>query len=216
MKLEKIKVLIVDDHPVFLEGLNTVLSLKDPDIMVVGTATNGQDALERQKELKPDVILLDIKMPVMDGVEVTRQLCRSCEDIKIIMLTTFDDRQLINDALRAGAIGYLLKDSKAEQIIEAIKHANQGNILLSGNLAFKLSGAAEAPVVSEQSGLVNELSEREISILRLLSVAKRNSEIGEELFISEKTVRNYISHIYEILGIHTRTQAALWALKNLP
>jgi DNA-binding NarL/FixJ family response regulator len=219
----RVRVLIVDDHPVFLEGLYTILSLKDPEIEVVGTALNGAEALEKEEVLNPDVVLLDIKMPVMDGVELARRMRARREEIKIIMLTTFDDAELIKQALSAGAKGYLLKDAHAVQIIEAIKHTHRENVVLSGDLALRLTSlpSAQASKSASQArsgretGVLRELSERELDVLRLLARGRSNVEIGRELSLSEKTIRNYISHIYEVLNIHTRTKAALWALENL-
>jgi DNA-binding NarL/FixJ family response regulator len=229
--MKTIRVLIVDDHPIFLEGLLTALTLRDPGLEVVGTAENGERAIEMGRSLVPDVVLLDIKMPHMSGVEVARIMVAERPEIKIIILTTFDDKQLIKDALRAGAKGYLLKDSNAGQIIEAIKHVSGENVLISGDLALRLSepdigsadrakGSGGVPDRAPQpetvdSGLVGELSPRELEVIRLIGLGKTNGEIGELLFISEKTVRNHISHIYEILNIHTRTKAALWAIQNL-
>jgi len=215
--MSRIRALIVDDHPIFLEGLKTVLSLRDPDIDIVGTALNGQEALERDEELNPDVVLVDIKMPVMDGVTLTRRLLARRKTVKIIMLTTFDDRELIQDALEAGAIGYLLKGSKAETVIDAIKYVNRDNVILSGDLARKLSSSESisSDTRDDQDMVEQELSARELQILRLVSEGKTNPEIGRILGISDKTVRNYISRIYDILNVHTRTQAAIWAVKNL-
>ena len=217
--MSRIKVLIVDDHPMFLEGLYTVLSLKDPEIEVVGTAENGEEALAKDRELEPDVVLLDIKMPGLSGIEVARRLKSRRDDVKIIVLTTFDDRSLIADALKAGAKGYLLKDVHASEIIEAIKHVNAENVLMSGDLAVKLSrasgGAQDETGSADATVLLAQLSAREVEILRLVAQGERNAEIGAALFLTEKTVRNYISHIYEVLGAHTRTQAALWAVENL-
>jgi DNA-binding NarL/FixJ family response regulator len=224
-------VLLVDDHPVFLEGLFTILSLRDPEIEVVGTATNGREALDAAEELAPDVILLDIKMPVMDGVDVARILKDRMPSIAIIMLTTFDDRPLIRSALQAGATGYLLKDAEAGQIVDAIKHVTRENIVISGDLAIRLSAGepsverADTNTKSDQSAypeatkhdveIIEELSERQRDILRLLARGLSNHEISRELFLSEKTVRNYVSQIYEMLNIHTRTKVALWALQHV-
>jgi DNA-binding NarL/FixJ family response regulator len=217
----KIRVLAVDDHAVVLEGLCTLLRLEDPDIEVVGTALNGQEALEREQELVPDVVLLDIKMPIIDGVEVARRLKRRRPDVKILMLTTFDDRDLIAGALEAGANGYLLKDASAADVIDAIKHVNNGNVLLSGDLAVKLSSR---PVVDQSPrnvgidvdpAALEGLSEREVQVLRLMAEGKSNPEISKDLNLGEKTVRNYVSHIYDALNVHSRTRAALWAADNL-
>lgn len=219
--MDRIRVLLVDDHPIFLEGLYTILRLRDPEIEVVGTATNGDEALTLERELEPDVVLLDIRMPVHDGVTVAREMCRRRPEVKIIMLTTFDDRQLLTDAVRAGAKGYLVKDAHAGEIIEAIKHVSRNNLLISGNLVLKLGGPSpnesfqvQSTGQTAESGLVAELSEREREVLAGIARGKSNGEIAEELSLSEKTVRNYISHIYEVLNIHTRTKAALWALEN--
>jgi DNA-binding NarL/FixJ family response regulator len=213
--MAKIRVLIVDDHPVFLEGLTTILSLRDSDIEVVGTALNGAEAIEKDAQLDPDVVLLDIKMPVLDGVAVARRLRERRPAVKIIILTTFDDRELIRAAIGAGAKGYLLKDADAAQIIEAIKHVHRENVVLSGDLALRLSSRPTEGEGERAAPEAEELSARELQILRLIAEGKRNSEIGRELSLSEKTVRNYVTHIYEVLNVHTRTRAALWALEKL-
>jgi DNA-binding NarL/FixJ family response regulator len=246
--MSKIRVVLVDDHPVFLEGLYTILRLRDPEIEVVGTATNGEEALKSCEQLQPNVVLLDIKMPVMDGVEAARALKERFPATAIIMLTTFDDRPLIRDALGAGATGYLLKDAEVGQIVAAIKQVSEKNIVISGDLALKLAvepesaeersdhgapdrrridptGSApnwplrvEDPSSDEaqESALIDELSERQQEVLRLLARGKTNAEISAELFLSEKTVRNYISQIYEVINVHTRTKAATWAMHHLP
>lgn len=218
--MARIRVLIVDDHAVFLEGLVTLLRLEDHEIEVVGTALNGQEALELDAELTPDVVLLDIQMPILDGVEVARRLRQRRPSANILMLTTFNDRSLISDALAAGANGYLLKDAHAVDVIQAIKNVHDGHILISADVARALSeGSPVRPTVQRPSipdGVALEgLSPREIDVLQLLAEGKTNREIGESLNLSEKTVRNYVSRIYDVLNLHSRTRAALWATENL-
>ncbi len=209
---------MVDDHAVFLEGLYTLLKLEGTDIEVVGTALNGQEALEKERELEPDVVLLDIRMPLIDGVEVARRMKQRRPAVRILMLTTFDDRDLIRGAIEAGANGYLLKDAHAADVIEAIRSVNQGNVLISGDLALKLSSGRKAAAGPQAVPLPpgEQLSEREMQVLRLMSEGRNNREISEALGLSEKTVRNYVSRIYDVLNVHTRTRAALWAAENLP
>ena len=215
--MARIRVLMVDDHAVFLEGLFTLLRLEDPEIEVVGTALNGQEALEKERELEPDVVLLDIKMPVIDGVEVARRMKARRPGVRILMLTTFDDCELIRGAVAAGANGYLLKDAHAADVIEAIKSVNRSNVLISGDLALKLSdpGPALGRPPHPDPEALRQLSRREIEVLELMSQGKSNGEIGSALCISEKTVRNYVSRIYDALNVHSRTRAALWAVENL-
>lgn len=210
--MSRIKVLVADDHPVFLEGLTTVLELKDPSIELVGTASNGREAVELQARKKADVVLLDIKMPEMGGVEAAIAIRRHHPNTKLIMLTTFDDRELVDSALQAGAHGYLLKDTPVSEIVKAIKAAHRGRMLMSPRVAEKLTHIDED---RGESGFairqLAELTAREREILTLMAKGNDNNAIAEELFISEKTVRNHVSHIYHIIGVHNRTQAVIWA-----
>jgi len=214
--MARISVLLVDDHAVFLEGLVTLIRLEDDEIEVVGTALNGHDALELDARLTPDVVLLDIKMPIMDGVEVARRIRERRPNAKILMLTTFNDRGLITDALAVGANGYLLKDAHASDVIQAVKSVHSGHVLISTEVARQLSALpSDSSVLKVRPDQLGELSKRETEVLELLSEGKSNAEIGIDLHLSEKTVRNYVSHIYDVLNIHSRTRAALWATDNL-
>ena len=212
------RVLIVDDHGVFLEGLKTILNLEmTGDLRVVGTASNGAEAIELEEQLRPDVVLLDIKMPGMDGVEVARVLRSRRPPIKIVMLTTFDDRELIASALNAGADGYLLKDVESEQIVQAVRSAARGHVLISGDLAQELTHSNQATRAADSAdeAVPQDLTHRELQILLRLARGMKNREIGDALGISEKTVRNYITRIYDVLGVDSRTKAVIWAFANL-
>lgn len=216
--MQKIKVLVADDHPVFLEGLCSILTLRDSEIELVSSVSDGREAVEEVKKLTPDVVLLDIKMPVMNGVEAARIIKESTPETKIIMLTNFEDRDLITAALKVGANGYILKDAPILQIIQSIRTVFQGNVLISPKVAEKLISTDEEQDIGNQllpqDGKVDDLTSREKEILILMTRGRENWEIAQELFISEKTVRNYVSQIYAILGVNNRTQAVLWALEN--
>ncbi len=216
--MQKIKVLVADDHPVFLEGLCSILTLRDSEIELVSSVSDGREAVEEVKKLTPDVVLLDIKMPVMNGVEAARIIKESTPETKIIMLTNFEDRDLIIAALKVGANGYILKDAPIPQLIQSIRTVYQGNVLISPKVAEKLISTDEKQDIGNQSipqdGKLDDLTSREKQILILMTRGRENWEIAQELFISEKTVRNYASQIYAILGVNNRTQAVLWALEN--
>ncbi len=216
--MQKIKVLVADDHPVFLEGLCSILTLRDSEIELVSSVSDGREAVEEVKKLTPDVVLLDIKMPVINGVEAARIIKESTPETKIIMLTNFEDRDLIIAALKVGANGYILKDAPIPQLIQSIRTVYQGNVLISPKVAEKLISTDEKQDIGNQSipqdGKLDDLTSREKQILILMTRGRENWEIAQELFISEKTVRNYASQIYAILGVNNRTQAVLWALEN--
>jgi DNA-binding NarL/FixJ family response regulator len=208
-----IRILLVDDQRLFREGLRTLLSLQE-GIEVVGEAGNGQQALEEAARLRPDIILMDLRMPVLDGVAATRRLQQELPACRVIVLTTFDDDEHVFDGLRAGAVGYLLKDASPDKLAEAIRAAAAGESFLQPSIAAKvvaefarLNAAAPNP----PAALVEPLSDRELGVLRLLAAGMSNKEIGTELYITEGTVKNHITNILGKLDARDRTQAALKA-----
>jgi len=209
-----IRVLLVDDQALFREGLETLLSVHK-DIRVVGQACNGQEAVEVAAKVQPDVVLMDVRMPVLDGVRATSLLKKSQPQCRVIVLTTFDDDEYIFDALRTGAVGYLLKDVASVQLVEAIRAAARGESILEPSVAAKV--IAEFTRVSsmvpsaQMEQLVEPLSERELEILALIVRGGSNKEIASQLYIAEGTVKNHITNIFGKLGVRDRTQAALKA-----
>jgi len=213
-----IRLLLVDDQALFREGLRTLLSVW-PDLTVVGEANNGQEALDLAPQCRPDVVLMDLRMPVLDGVAATRRLREKMPEVKIIVLTTFDDDDHVFDGLRAGAVGYLLKDVPSEKLVEAIRAAAEGKSFLQPSVAAKVVAefarlTAVSPAISSSSPtqpLPEPLSDREREILCLMADGLSNKEIAGKLYIAEGTVKNHITNILGKLGVRDRTQAALKA-----
>jgi NarL family two-component system response regulator LiaR len=202
-----IRVLITDDHGVVRQGLRMFLSL-DPDIQVVGEAQDGQEALAMARELKPDVVLMDLLMPVMDGLESTRAIRTELPEVEVIALTSVLEGASVTGAVRAGAIGYLLKDTDAEELHRAIRGAAEGRVQLAPEAAARLIREVRAPENPEA------LTDRETEVLRLLARGQANKQIASELFVEEKTVKAHVSSILRKLGVHSRTQAALHAVRT--
>jgi len=212
-----IKVLIADDQTVVREGLATLLAYHK-ELEIVGQASNGTEACSLAKELKPDVILMDIRMPDCDGIAATEAVLRENPNIKVLILTTFDEDDLIIKALKTGASGYLLKDSKSDRIAAGIQTVYDGGILLGPTAASKVVSRLDANHGRNSAiglQLKEKLSERKIEVLKLIGQGKSNSEIAEEIHISEGTVKNYVSQIFEQLGVRDRVQAALIAQQEL-
>ena len=215
-----VRVLVVDDQQLMRDGLASLLSIQE-GIEVVGTAANGQAAIEQAATLSPDIVLMDIRMPVLDGIAATTQM-RRLLPCQVLMLTTFDDEEYIVKALIAGACGYLLKDIPARDLAQAIRLAHRGIYQLDPSIAGKLVGAltsATRPVEKTISSPaanddLSALTEREIEVLRLIATGATNREIAQELVISEGTVKNHVSNILAGLGLRDRTQAAIYAREN--
>jgi RNA polymerase sigma factor (sigma-70 family) len=209
-----IKVLLADDQKILREGLKMIMAM-DEELQVVGVAENGEEAVFLAKELSPDVIVMDIKMPKIDGVEATRLIHQENEKIRIIMLTTFKDEEYIQEAIRYGAMGYLLKDATPEEIIEAVKKVHAGGALMDPDVAnIVLNKMSDMMNHEEESVFDTEiLSERERQIVFLLTEGMSNREISEELHLSEGTVKNNISRILDKLTLRDRTQLALFGVK---
>lgn len=213
-----INVLLVDDQRLMREGMRTLLSLEE-DLQVVGEAANGQEAIEKTQTLRPDVVLMDIRMPVLNGVEATRTIRRLLPHVRVLVLTTFDDDALVMDALLEGAAGYLTKDLPAEEIAQAIRNVRSGGVVMPPPIAAKVVAELARRTVPVPSGAnertaLGQLTEREMGVLSLLGEGFSNREIGESLRITEGTAKNYVSAIIEKLGLRDRTQAALWAVRN--
>jgi DNA-binding NarL/FixJ family response regulator len=229
---EPIRVLLVDDQTLLRQSFERLLELERPGLRVVATAADGQEAVAAVERLAaeghaPHVVLMDVRMPRLDGVEATRQITARWPEVRIVMLTTFDDEEYIVEGLRAGAKGYLLKDASSEQLVQAIRAVRRGESPLQPSVAAKLVARiarsqesapppAPAPAYPQPTGgstgmPLDDLTEREREILRLLAKGESNREIGEALFITEGTVKNHVSNILSKLGLRDRTQAALWA-----
>jgi DNA-binding NarL/FixJ family response regulator len=213
-----IQVLLVEDQEVVRRGLKTLLEIK-PDLQVVGEASNGQQAIDLIKSLHlrsqpPDVILMDIRMPVMDGVTATQQLCQQFPGIKILVLTTFDDTKYVSQALHFGAKGYLLKDTPVEELAEAVRSIHKGHTQFGPGIIEKIIANTPLTQPADSQELppgFAELTPREKQVLRMIAAGSSNREIAQELFLSEGTVRNHISHILSRLNVRDRTQAAILA-----
>lgn len=201
-----IRILLVDDHSVVRQGLRMFLGL-DPDLEVVGEASNGAEGIELVSQLQPDVVLMDLLMPVMDGITAIQQLRKEFPDVEVIALTSILEDDKVVGAVRAGAIGYLLKDTQADELCRAIKAAADGQVQLSPQAAARLMREIKAPDRPEK------LTERETDVLRLLALGRSNKEIASELVIGEKTVKTHVSNILMKLGLSSRTQAALHAVR---
>jgi DNA-binding NarL/FixJ family response regulator len=202
-----IKVLIVDDHHVVRQGLRMFLG-SDPEFEIVEEARNGAEALQLARALHPDVVLMDLLMPVMDGVCATNAIRRELPDTEVLAMTSVLEDSLVVDAMRAGAIGYLLKDTQANQLCRAIKAAASGQVQLSPEVSTRLLGCG---IVPERNPT---LTDREISVLGGLARGRPNKEIASTLNICEETVKTHVSHILAKLGVSSRTQAALFAVRS--
>ena len=214
--MNKIRVLIADDHQVVREGLSAVLKMKE-DIEVVGLAKDGVDAVEKARQLLPDVVLMDISMPRMNGVEATREIKRENPHIGVVVLTMYDEEDYIFDLVKAGATGYLLKDADSTQIAKAIRAVAHGESLIHPTVASKI--LTEFSLLAQGKGrkpgrLEHDLTDREITVLRLVAEGKTNKEIANDLDLSEKTVKNHVRNIFHKLHVYDRTQAAIHAILN--
>jgi len=226
-----VRVLVVDDQQLVRDGIASLLRVQD-GISVVGTATNGQEALEQARALRPDVILMDVRMPVMNGVEATIQILREVPSCSILMLTTFDDEEYVIDALRAGARGYLLKDLPAQDLARAVYAVSQGVYQLDAAVIERMIDAFSRPNTAQKSETEERLTtslaktqvnaapealatagltNREIEVLRLIATGATNREVADALVISEGTVKNHLSNIFSRLGLRDRTQAVMYA-----
>jgi DNA-binding NarL/FixJ family response regulator len=210
---EKIRILLVDDQNLMREGLKTILEL-EPDFDIAGEADTGLTAIQAYEKINPDVVLMDIRMPDMDGVEATQEILHRWSDARIIILTTFDDDSFVFDGLRAGALGYLLKDVSGEELSEAIRIVSEGGALIEPSIARKVlaeftRGSRETKI--NHNDTAELLSNRELQILKLLAQGLTNRQIASNLFLAEGTVKNYVSTIFSKIDVNDRTQAALKA-----
>lgn len=211
----KIKILLVDDHQIVLKGISFFLTMQ-PDFELVGEAHNGQEAVEKAAELNPDIILMDLNMPIMDGIEASTLIAKQNPEIKVLVLTSFSDRSHIVPALQSGAIGYMLKDVEPDQLAEAIRSAYKGNIQLHPDIASALL-AEVAPENAPSKELptrelIELLTPRELEVLQELTKGMSNKDIARNLTVAEKTVKTHVSSILSKLNMTDRTQAALYAV----
>lgn len=208
-----IRLLLVDDQDIFRQGLAALLSV-EADLEVIGQARNGEEAIVLAKTLQPQVILMDVRMPICDGVQATREIHQHYPWIRILVLTTFDDDEYILQSLQVGALGYLLKRTPSQEIAAAIRSVSQGYSQLGPTIALKVFAQLK-PASPPPHAYQDSLSKREIEVLKQIGQGKNNQEIAQELHLSEGTVKNYVTQILTKLEMRDRIQAALWAQQNL-
>jgi NarL family two-component system response regulator LiaR len=210
----KIRILIADDHAVLREGTRKLLE-EEPDMEVVAEALDGEEAVQLATELMPDVVLMDIAMPKVDGIEATKQIKRECPDVNVLILSAYDDDQFVFRLLQAGASGYLLKSVHSQELVAGVRAVNHGESVLHPAIARKVLSRfvithAEPPAKSTPGGL----TEREIELLRLMTRGLSNKEIASEVSLSIRTVQGHLRRIFKKLGVHSRTEALIYALKE--
>lgn len=209
--MERVSVLLIDDHRVVRQGLRDFLESQD-DIDIVGEAASGEEGVRLAQELLPDVVLMDMVLPGIDGVEATRRVKAVCPSTRIIVLTSFADNDKVFPAIKAGAISYLLKDVQPEELARAIRAAQRNEAVLHPEVAAKLMQEFSTPRAADDN--VEQLTERELDVLRQIARGKSNKEIADALIISEKTVKTHVSNILSKLHLADRTQAAIYALRQ--
>jgi DNA-binding NarL/FixJ family response regulator len=218
-----IKLLLADDHAMVRKGLQVFLATQ-PDIALVGEAATGQEALDQAAALQPDIVLMDLNMPILNGIEATKRLKSAYPDVKVIVLTSFSDQDHVLPAIRAGARGYLLKDIEPDELVRAIRRVAQGQVELHPSVTGQLmelmadsghtpAGAGVGATAAAAADPLAELTKREREVLLLIAKGKSNKEIGDELSITEKTVKTHVSHLLDKLDLADRTQAAILAVK---
>lgn len=208
-----IRVLICDDQSLIRDGLEMLLSL-EKNFAVMGKASDGSEALDLVEKDAPDLVLMDLNMPVMNGVEATRKICSRFPHVRVLILTTYDDDEWLFDAIRAGASGYLLKDTPREEVIRAVRGTADGQSFIDPSIAGKLMTQFSGRGGKAPSLITNKLTERETELLVFLAKGLNNREIAEAVFLSEGTVRNHISSIFSKLAVSDRTQAAIIAIEH--
>ncbi len=213
---DAIRVLIVDDHELFRKGLQMVLEA-EADIDVIGEASDGNEAIEKAEEHRPDVVLMDVRMPKRSGIEATRSIKDTLPSTKILMLTISDEEADLYEAIKAGASGYLLKEISIEEVASAVRQVQAGQSLISPSMASKLLNEFAAMVKrrDERTQVPGpRLTERELEVLKLVAKGMNNRDIGQELFISENTVKNHVRNILEKLHLHSRMEAVVYAVRE--
>jgi NarL family two-component system response regulator LiaR len=210
---EMIRILVVDDHIVVRRGLIAMLET-EPGMQIIGEAANGVEAVEQARKLVPDVILMDLVMPVMDGIEATRQIKQEMPSVNILVLTSFSTNDKVIPSLNAGAIGYLLKDSTPDDLVRAIHQVSQGEGALPPAVTRQILAQLQAPIKSPDQSAEEDLTERETEVLKLMAHGYSNAEIARLMVVSNATVYTHVSRILSKLNVSSRTQAALYALKK--
>lgn len=214
-----IKIVIADDHALLRQGIKNVLSL-EPDLEVIGEAADGEEAISKIESLKPDILLLDVNMPHMNGLEVTKRLKADNTPVKVIILTIHDDESYVFEVIKSGADGYILKDIEPGMLVKAIRLVNEGQSFIYPTLTKRLFGELSrqeerrAAPPERRSSKEERLTYREVEVLKLIGRGMNNQEIAQELFLSEKTVKNHLTNIFRKISVVDRTQAVLYAIKN--
>ena len=212
MRENEIKLIIVDDHDLIREGLNRILSFED-DLVILGEGKNGMEALDLIKALTPDIVLLDINMPVMDGIETLKKIKEYSKDTKVVMLTVENDRRTINEAIDIGADAYVLKESAGSEITNAIRLVYNGEKYIDKALV-KVIFSNIKNNFNREKNILDTLTDRELNILFEISTGLRNKEIAEKLFLSEKTIKNYVTNVFRKICVEDRVQATIFAINN--